>query len=78
MSEFENLNQRVEGKKAAMRKEAIKSWLKLGAIVLVVVAAFLGLEYIGFISELFMWLLVIGTGLVGAFHAGRISIGFKK
>lgn len=78
MSDFEMLNQRTAAQKAVKRKEAIKRWAKLGAIVLTVVMALVGLEYIGFISELFMVILVSGTALVGAFHAGRISNDFKR
>lgn len=78
MSDFEMLNQRTLAQKAVKRKEAIKGWAKLGVIVLAVVMAFVGLEYIGFISELFMLILVFGTALVGAFHAGRISNNFKR
>ena len=78
MSEFENLNQKVAEKKAAMRKETIKAMVKLFAIVGVVMMAFVGLEHIGFISDLFMLLLIFGAALVGSFHAGRISIGFKR
>ena len=78
MSEFEKFNQKNVVNKAAMRKETIKSLAKLFAIVWVVVMAFVVLEWIGFISDLFMLLLIFGTVLVGAFNAGRIWNGFKR
>lgn len=77
MSDFEMLNQRTAVQKAAMRKESIKGVAKLLAIVLVVVLAFVGLEYIGFISELFMVILIAIAVCTGAFNAGRIWNGFK-
>ena len=78
MSEFEMLNQKTEAKKAAMRKETVKAIVRLSFIVLAVVLAFYGLLLIGFISDLFMVILISIAVCTGAFHAGRISIGYKK
>jgi fatty acid desaturase len=78
MSEFEMLNQKTEAKKAAMRKETVKAIVRLFFIVLAVVLAFAGLYLIGFISLLFMVILISIAVCTGAFHAGRISIGYKR
>lgn len=78
MSDFEKINQKIAAQKAVMRKETIKGLAKLLAIVLVVVLAFVGLEYIGFISDLFMVILIAITVCAGAFNAGRIWTGFKR
>lgn len=78
MSDYEMNNQKIAVKKAAMRKETIKSLVTLLAIVLVVVLAFVGLEYIGFISELFMVILIAITVCTGAFNAGRIWSCYKR
>ena len=78
MSEFEKINQKIAVQKAAMRKETIKRLTKLLAIVLVVVLFFVGLEYIGFISELFMVILISITVCTGSFNAGRLWNGFKR
>ena len=78
MSEFEMLNQKTEAKKAAMRKETVKAIVRLFFIVFAVVLAFYGLYLISFISDLFMLILISIAVCTGAFHAGRISIGYKK
>ena len=78
MSDLEKINQRIDVQKAAMRHETIKRLAKLLAIVLVVVLAFACLEYIGFISDLFMVILIAITVCTGAFRAGRISNGFIR
>ena len=78
MSEFENLNQKTKANKAAMRKETVKAIVRLSFIVLAVVLAFAGLYLIGFISLLFMVILISIAVCTGAFYAGRISIGYKK
>ena len=78
MSDFERINQKIAVQKAAMRQETIKRLAKLLAIVLVVVLVFVGLEYIGFISDLFMVILIAITVCAGAFNAGRIWNGFKR
>lgn len=78
MSEFEMLNQKTKAWKAAMRKETVKAIVRLFFIVLAVALAFIGLYLIGFISLLFMVILISIAVCTGAFHAGRISIGYKK
>lgn len=78
MSDFEKINQKIEVKKVAMRKETIKGLIKLLAIVSVVVLVFVGLEYIGFISDLFMVILIAITFCAGSFNAGRIWNGYKR
>ena len=78
MSDYEMLNQRTAAKKAAMRQDAVRRTVFLLAVVLAVLLVFVGLEYIGFISKLFMVILISGASLVGAFHAGRIWTGFKR
>lgn len=78
MSDYEMLNQRIAAKKAIRRKDTLIRLAFLFAIVLVVVLAFVGLNYIGFISDLFMVILALGALLVGAFKAGRIWNGFVR
>lgn len=78
MSDYEMLNQRIAAKKAIRRKDTLIRLAFLFAIVLVVVLAFVGLNYIGFISDLFMVILALGALLVGAFNAGRIWNGFMR
>ena len=72
MSELEMINQKVAARKAAVRKEAIKQLAKLFVTVAVVLLAFVGLEYIGFISKLFMLILITITICAGFFNAGRV------
>jgi hypothetical protein len=78
MSDYEMINQRVAAQKAARRKDALRSLSFLFAVVLATVLAFVGLECIGFISELFMMILVAITVCAGSFNAGRIWTGFKR
>ena len=78
MSDYEMINQRVAAQKAARRKDALRRLSFLFALVLATVLAFVGLEYIGFISELFMMILVSITVCAGSFNAGRIWTGFKR
>ena len=78
MSDYEMLNQKVAEQKAIRRKDTLRRLACLLAIVLAVLLAFVGLEYIGFISELFMAILIAGTICVGSFNAGRIWSGFKR
>lgn len=78
MSDFEMLNQRVAAHKATRRKDTIRRLAFMLAIVLVVILILVGLEYIGFISDLFMAILVSITVCAGAFHAGRIWNGFIR
>lgn len=78
MSDYEMMNQRIAAQKAARRKDALRRLAFTLAIVLVVMLAFVGLEYIGFISELFMVILIAITLCTGAFNAGRIWNGYKR
>ena len=78
MSDYEMLNQRVAAKKAARRKDTFRRLAFLLAIVLALVLVLWGLEYIGFISELFLVILVLITIGVGAFNAGRIYSSYKR
>lgn len=78
MSEYEKINQRVVAQKAAMRNDTMKELAKLFVIVVASVLAFVFLHVIGFISALFMVILISITVCTGAFIAGRISTGFKR
>ena len=78
MSDYEMLNQRVAAKKAARRKDMLKRLAFMLAIVLVVVLVFVGLECIGFISDLFMALLIAIAVCTGSFHAGRIWNSYHR
>ena len=78
MSDYEMLNQKVAAQKAVRRKDALRRLAYLLAVVLAVVLVFVGLEYIGFISSLFMVILISITVCVGSFNAGRIWTGFKR
>ena len=78
MSDYEKINQRVATMRAEQRKAAVKRLIRLLIIVLIVVLSFLGLEYIGFISELFMVILISITVCVGSFHVGCIWSGFTR
>ncbi len=78
MSDYEMINLRVAKQMAVRRKETIKKLIVMLAVVLAAALAFVGLEYIGFISELFMVILVACTICVGSFNAGIIWSGFKR
>lgn len=78
MSDYEILNQKVAAQKAVRRRDALRRLAYLLAVVLAVVLVFVGLEYIGFISSLFMVILISITVCVGSFNAGRIWTGFKR
>ena len=78
MSDYEMLNQKVAAQKAVRRRDALRRLAYLLAVVLAVVLVFVGLEYIGFISSLFMVILISITVCVGSFNAGRIWTGFKR
>lgn len=77
MSDFELINQKIAAQKAVRRRDALIRLAYLLGIVLAAVLAFVGLEYIGFISKLFMVILVAIAIFVGAFNAGRIWNSFK-
>ena len=78
MSDYEKINQRVATMRAEQRKAAVKRLIRLLIIVLIVVLSFLGLEYIGFISELFMVILIAIAVCVGSFRAGCIWCSFPQ
>lgn len=78
MSDYEILNQKVTVQKAVRRKAAMKRLVGVLAIVLVVILAFVGLEYIGFINDVFMVILIAITMCTGSFQAGRIWSGVKR
>ena len=78
MSDYEMINRRTAENRRVRRKDTLRRLVFLLAIVLVVALAFIGLEYIGFINDLFMVILVFATVFVGAFNAGRIWNGFKR
>lgn len=78
MSDYEMLNQKIAAKKAVRCKDTLRRLAFLFVIVLAVALAFVGLNYIGFISDLFMVILVFSALLVGAFNAGRIWNGFIR
>ena len=78
MSDYEMLNQKVAAQKAVRRRDALRRLAYLLAVVLAVVLVFVGLEYIGFISSLFMVILISITVCVGSFNAGRIWTGYKR
>ena len=78
MSEFDKINQKVAAQKAVRRKEMLFKMAYLLATLLVVVLVVVGLEFIGFISKLFMAILVAGAICVGSFNAGRIWNGYER
>ena len=78
MSDYEKLNQRAAAQKAVRRKEALKKLLLLLVIIAAVLMVFWGLEYIGFISDLFFVILVSIAVCVGFFQAGRIWESYRR
>ncbi len=78
MSDYEMLNQRVVAQKAARRTDMLRRLTFMLAVVLAVVLVFVGLECIGFISELFMAILIAITVCTGSFHAGRIWNSYHR
>lgn len=72
MSDYEAMMIRNAKQIAAQRKDAFRRLSFTLAVVLVAVLAIVGLEWIGFISELFMAILAAITVCCGAFKAGYI------
>lgn len=72
MSDYEKINAGVKLSVSARRKEAIKRVIGVLGLVLVALAALVGLEAIGFISTTFLVILVAITICVGAFKTGYI------
>lgn len=72
MSEYEKINASVKAQMAARRKAAIKRIILVLVVVITILASFVGLEAIGFISFTFMVILSSITICTGAFKAGYI------
>ena len=72
MSSLGALNIRITTQRAERRKRAFQQLAFTLAVVLALLLTFLGLEYIGFISELFQLILISLTICAGAFKAGYI------
>lgn len=77
MSELERINAGAKAQMSVRRKEAIKRVILELAKVLLAIAAFVGLEAIGFISAMFLVILVAITICVGAFKVGYICRDIK-
>lgn len=72
MSDYEKINANVKVQMSARRKEAIKRIVLVLLCVLLAIAAWIGLEAIGFISTMFLVILVAITVCIGAFKTGYI------
>ena len=72
MSDYEAMMIRNAKQRAIRRKDALRRLALTMAVVLAVILAFVGLEWIGFISRAFMVILVAATVCFGAFKAGYI------
>lgn len=72
MSDYEAMMVRNAKQIAARRKDAFRRLAFTVTVVLAVLLAFVGLEWIGFISKLFMAILAAITICAGAFKAGYI------
>lgn len=71
-NEINMLNKKAEANRAIRRKTALKKLAVLFTCVLLVMAALIGLHYIGFISGEFLVILVCGIAFSSTFRAGRI------
>lgn len=78
MSDYEMINIRVAEKMAARRKDALKRLACVLALVLVTVLAWVGLEWIGFISKDFLMILASVTICAGSFQCGGIWNSVKR
>lgn len=72
MSDYEALMIRNAKQRAIRRKDALRRLAFTLAVVFVVILAFVSLEWIGFISRVFMVILLAATICAGAFKAGYI------
>lgn len=72
MSEYEAMMVRKAEQRAIRRRAALKRLALTLAAVLAVILALVGLEWIGFISRVFMVILLAVTMCVGSFKAGNI------
>ena len=77
MSEYEKINVGVKAQMSARRKEAIKRIAIELVKVLLAVGACIGLKAIGFISTMFLVILVAIIICVGAFKSGYICRDIK-
>lgn len=77
MCEFEKINVNAKAQVVAMRKEAIKKVIVELAKTLLAIGGFVALEAIGFISAMFLVILVAITICVSAFKAGYICRDIK-
>ena len=72
MSDYEAMMARNARQMAARRKDALRRLTFTLAVALAVVLAFVGLEWIGFISKTVLVILAAITVCCGAFKAGYI------
>ena len=72
MSDYEAMMIRNAKQRAIRRKSALKRLALTLTVVLVVILSIVGLERIGFISSVFMVILLAVTMCVGAFKSGNI------
>ena len=72
MSDFEKINSNVKVQMSARRKDATKRIVVVLLKLLLALGAIVGLNAIGFISNMFMVILVAVAVCVGAFKTGYI------
>ena len=72
MSDYEAMMIRNAKQRALRRKDALKRLVIQLAFVAAALVAIIGLNHIGFISDLFMAILTVIAICVGAFKAGYI------
>ncbi len=77
MSEYEKINAGVKQSMSARRTEAIKRIVIELVKVLLAIAACIGLKAIGFISAMFLVILVAIIICIGAFKSGYICRDIK-
>lgn len=77
MSEYEKINAGVKQSMSTRRTEAIKRIVLELVKVLLAIAACIGLKAIGFISAMFLVILVAIIVCVGAFKSGYICRDIK-
>ena len=72
MSDYEAMMIRNAKQKAMRRKDALKRLAVALALVCAALISIIGLDHIGFISDLFMAILTVITICIGAFKSGYI------
>ena len=72
MSDYEAMMIRNAKQKAIRRKDALKRLAIALALVCAALISIIGLDHIGFISDLFMAILTLITICTGSFKAGYI------